>query len=224
MPILAPSILSADFAELGQEVARAERGGAQYLHVDVMDGHFVPNLTFGPALLAALRPHTKLFLDVHLMVESPDGIIPAFAEAGADSITVHVEACTHLHRTIQVIRHQRPGIGAAVALNPATPLGTLEEILPFVDMVLLMSVNPGFGGQSFIAETEDKLRRLRRIIDLRGLPVKIEMDGGIGPSNVGKLVSDGLDIAVAGSAVFVKHQAEVKAREMLGHMQGSRTG
>lgn len=219
MPILAPSILSADFAELGEEVARAERGGARYVHVDVMDGHFVPNLTLGPAVLASLRKRTKLFLDVHLMVEEPDALIPAFAEAGADSLTVHVEAVHHLHRTIQLIKHQRPGMQAAVALNPATPLGTLEEILPFVDMVLLMSVNPGFGGQKFIAEVEDKLRRLRKIIDGRGLPVKIEMDGGIGVENVGRLVSDGLDVVVAGSAVFVNHEAEARARDMLVQME-----
>ena len=221
MAILAPSILSADFGELAEEVARVERAGAQYVHIDIMDGHFVPNITMGPLVVEALRPRTRLFMDVHLMIENPDLYIPPFAKAGADSITVHFEAVPHLHRTVRFIKDQKEGLQAAVALNPATPLSMLEDILPRVDMVLLMSVNPGFGGQSFIPEAHDKLRRLRRMVDERGLSVKIEMDGGIGPDNVSTLVRDGLDIAVAGAAVFKNHEAEARARRMLQLMQGT---
>ncbi len=198
---LAPSILSADFSRLGEQVREAELAGADWIHVDVMDGHFVPNLTIGPLVVGALRPITSRFLDVHLMVESPERLIPAFAEAGADGLTVHVEACTHLHRVVQQIKAL--GKRAGVALNPATPLASVEEILPFVDLVLVMSVNPGFGGQSYIPTSTQKITRLRSILDERGLShVELEVDGGIHPDNVADVVAAGATVIVAGSAVF----------------------
>ena len=195
---IAPSILSADFARLGEEVQAI--ASADYVHVDVMDGHFVPNLTIGPPVVSALRTVTELPLDVHLMIENPDRYIPAFAEAGADIITVHQEACIHLHRTVQLIKSC--GKKAGVSLNPATPAGTLELILDDLDLVLVMSVNPGFGGQSFIPAALTKIGQLRREIDRRGLQVELEVDGGIKTDNIGRIARAGADVFVAGSAVF----------------------
>lgn len=197
---IAPSILSADFSRLGEEIHKAEVGGADWVHVDVMDGHFVPNITIGPLVLRSIRPLTTLPLDVHLMIENPEDHIDAFAHAGADLITVHVEVCAHLHRVIQQI-HDR-GIQAGVALNPATPLGTLEEILPDVELVLVMSVNPGFGGQEFVAGALDKIRRLRSWLDERGLRAEIQVDGGINAATIGKVAAAGATVLVAGSAVY----------------------
>ena len=197
---IAPSILAADFARLAEEVTRVEDAGASLLHVDVMDGRFVPNLTIGPPVVQALHAVTKLPLDVHLMVEDPDALLPAFIDAGSAYLSVHVEACRHLHRTIQIIRDA--GVRASVVLNPATPISLLHEILPELDMVLLMSVNPGFGGQSFLPSTLDKIRGLRRTITERNLHVLIEVDGGIKPSNAGTVRDAGADILVAGTAIF----------------------
>lgn len=197
---IAPSILSADFARLADEVGMVERGGADLLHVDVMDGHFVPNLTVGPLVVEALRKVTKLPLDVHLMITNPDCYIPEFADAGADYLTVHVGACPHLHRTVQAIRER--GVKAGVTLNPATSLTTLEEIVGDVDLVLIMSVNPGFGGQSFIPSALHKVARARQLIDQAKSRALLEVDGGIKPDNAAAVVAAGADILVAGSAVF----------------------
>ncbi len=197
---IAPSILSADFARLGGEIAAIEAAGADYVHVDVMDGHFVPNITIGPPVVAALRKTTRLPFDVHLMIENPDAYIPAFAEAGADIITVHQEAGAHLHRTVQLIKSL--GKKAGVSLNPATPVSSLEVLLDDLDLVLVMSVNPGFGGQSFIPATLAKITALRREIDRRGLQAELEVDGGVKPDNIGKIAAAGADVFVAGSAVF----------------------
>jgi ribulose-phosphate 3-epimerase len=198
---IAPSILSADFSRLGEEIKEAEAGGADWIHVDVMDGHFVPNLTIGPIVLAAIRPLTRLPIDVHLMIENPDAYIPAFAKAGADYILVHAEACVHLHRTLSFIREQ--GVKAGVVLNPATPLSAIEFILPQVDLVLIMTVNPGFGGQEFIPEMIAKIKQLKVMLNERGLSgVHIEVDGGINEDTAFLVTRAGADVLVAGQAVF----------------------
>lgn len=197
---ISPSILSADFARLGEEVQAVEQAGADYIHVDVMDGHFVPNITIGAPVVKALRPITSLPLDVHLMIENPDKYIPDFASAGADIITVHQEAVLHLHRTIQLIHSL--GKRAGVSLNPATPVDTLELILAEVDMVLLMTVNPGFGGQSFIPFTLEKIARMRSMIERSGRNIELEVDGGVNAENIAEIAKAGADVFVAGSAVF----------------------
>jgi len=197
---IAPSLLSADFLRLGEEIKAAEASGADILHLDVMDGHFVPNITIGPAIVESIRKATALPLDVHLMIESPDSYLDDFIRAGADYLTVHVETCIHLHRTVHYIKSK--GIKAAVSLNPATPLCTLDLILPDLDMVLLMSVNPGFGGQHFIPFVLDKIRSLKTVIKERGLNAFIEVDGGVKPGNAVEVASAGADIMVMGSAFF----------------------
>ncbi len=197
---IAPSILSADFARLADEVARVEAGGADLLHVDVMDGHFVPNLTVGPPIVEALRKVTKLPLDVHLMITNADAYIQEFADAGADYLTVHVEACPHLHRTIQAIKER--GVKAGVTLNPATPLSSLEAILPDADLLLIMSVNPGFGGQSFIPASLRKISQARAMIERTHSRALLEVDGGVKVENAAQIVQAGADILVSGSAIF----------------------
>ena len=198
--MIAPSILSADFAELGKEIGDVVKAGADIIHVDVMDGHFVPNITIGPLVVSAVRKITDVPLDVHLMIENPDQYLEDFAAAGADWITVHVEACRHLHRTIHKIKQL--GKKAGVVLNPATPLETLDYILKDLDLVMLMSVNPGFGGQSFIRSSLDKARALRKMIKDQGLDTGIEIDGGVCAENIGEIAEAGVNIFVAGSAVF----------------------
>ncbi|NTU42638.1 MAG: ribulose-phosphate 3-epimerase [Nitrospirales bacterium] len=198
---IAPSILSADFMRLGEEIHAAEAAGADLLHIDVMDGHFVPNITIGPAVTKAIRGITKMPLDVHLMIEQPDNYIEDFVKAGADYITVHAEAAVHLHRTVQWIKSK--GVKAGVSLNPATPLSCLDYILPDLDMVLLMSVNPGFGGQDYIPIVTEKIRTLRQMIDEKGLGTVIEVDGGVKPDNAAEVASAGADILVMGSAFFL---------------------
>jgi ribulose-phosphate 3-epimerase len=197
---IAPSILAADFARLADEIAQVEAAGADLLHVDVMDGHFVPNLTIGPPVIRAIAAVTRLPLDVHLMVEQPDALLPAFIEAGSAFLSVHAEACRHLHRTIQTIKEA--GVRASVVLNPATSLHALDEILPELDMVLLMSVNPGFGGQQFIPATLGKIHALKQQIVSRHLQVAIEVDGGVKAANARPIREAGADILVAGTAVF----------------------
>ncbi len=197
---IAPSILSADFARLGEEVKAAEEAGVHMIHIDVMDGHFVPNITIGSAVVESIRKVTRLPLDVHLMIEEPDRYLSDFVKAGADILTVHCEACRHLHRTVQLTKES--GVKAGVSLNPATPLWNLENILQDVDMVLLMSVNPGFGGQDFIPGTLGKIRLLKKMISEAGLSVPIEVDGGIKPSNAKMVADAGADILVMGSAFF----------------------
>jgi ribulose-phosphate 3-epimerase len=197
---IAPSILSADFAKLGEEVVDVEKGGADFIHVDVMDGHFVPNITIGPLIVQAIRPVTKLPLDVHLMIENPDQYIEAFAKAGADYITVHVEACRHLHRTIHLIKSF--GVKAGVVLNPATPIETLQHIIGDIDMVLLMSVNPGFGGQTFIPEVLPKIRKVTELAAEKGATIEIEIDGGVNPETAKLCIEAGATVLVAGSAIY----------------------
>lgn len=202
MTKIAPSILSADFAKLGMEINDVEAGGASYIHVDVMDGHFVPNITIGPLIVEAIRPITTLPLDVHLMIENPDQYIPAFAKAGADIISVHQEACVHLDRTIQIIKEA--GVKAGVVINPATPAETLLPILDKVDLVLVMTVNPGFGGQSFIESAVPKVKQLDTWRKEMNLSFEIEIDGGVNTTTAKKCTDAGADVLVAGSAVFNK--------------------
>ena len=197
---LAPSILSADFARLGEQVAEATKAGADYIHIDVMDGHFVPNITIGAPVVASLRSWTNLPLDVHLMIEHPEQYISDFANSGANIITVHVEVCPHIHRTIQSIKEF--GVGAGVALNPATPLGSIEEIISHADLILVMSVNPGFGGQAFIPETLEKVARLRTMLDDKDLNAELEVDGGITIDNAPGLVKAGASVLAIGNSVF----------------------
>lgn len=197
---LAPSILSADFARLLEDVKKVEKAGCEYLHIDVMDGHFVPNITLGPGIVKSLRKDVNMVFDAHLMIENPDNYIKEFADAGCDIIVVHQEACTHLHRTIQNIKSH--GIKAGVALNPATPIETIKYVLQDVDMVLLMSVNPGFGGQSYIPVVTEKIKELKALIDKMNLDIDIEVDGGVKPSNIAEVVNAGANVIVAGSAIF----------------------
>ncbi len=198
--MIAPSILSADFSRLGEEIRAAEQAGADVVHLDVMDGHFVPNLTFGPPVIKALRKTTDLPFDVHLMIDNPDQYIDAYAGAGADWITVHVETCPHLHRTLHRIKEL--GKKAGAVLNPATPLCFLDHVLEDIELVMLMSVNPGFGGQSFIPDTLNKIKELKARIDNKGLKTGIEIDGGVGPQTIAAIRGAGANIFVAGSAVF----------------------
>jgi len=206
---LAPSILSADFARLGEQVAEATKAGADYIHVDVMDGRFVPNLTIGAPVVAALRASTSLPLDVHLMIEAPEQHIKHFVNAGANIVTVHIEASPHIHRVIQIIKDF--GVKAGIALNPGTPIGTLNEILPFVDLVLIMTVNPGFGGQTFIEGMVEKIARMRAELDRRGLTAELEVDGGINAKNAPRVVQAGATVLVTGAAVFNSSQTVAKA-------------
>jgi ribulose-phosphate 3-epimerase len=221
-PALAPSILTADFGHLADEIAAAEAGGARLFHLDVMDGHFVPNLTIGPLFVEAIDRLTGLPLDVHLMIERPDLYIERFARAGADMISVHQEAAPHLHRTVQLIRDC--GAAAGVALNPSTPLASLDEILPDLDYVLLMSVDPGFGGQRFIPTVMAKIAGLRRHIDESGAKAKIEVDGGVGPDNIVAIREHGADILIAGSAVFDGRDPKGRARVLAELLKPARRG
>ncbi|ANC76818.1 ribulose-phosphate 3-epimerase [Fictibacillus phosphorivorans] len=199
---IAPSILSADFSRLGDDIKAVEEAGADYIHVDVMDGHFVPNITIGPLVVQAIRPVTKLPLDVHLMIENPDRYIEEFAKAGADIISVHVEASPHLHRTIQLIKQQ--GVKAGVVINPATPVDSIKHILQDVDLVLLMTVNPGFGGQAFIESVVPKIKEVSDLVKTQGLNVEIEVDGGVNPKTARLCVEAGANVLVAGSAIYGK--------------------
>jgi len=211
--ILAPSILSSDYARLADQVAASARGGATLVHVDVMDGHFVPNITLGPPIVASLHKATPLPLDVHLMIENADRYLQAFVDAGAAWISLHQEAVPHLQRQVAFLRER--GVRAGVALNPATPITTLDEILPELDYVLVMSVNPGFGGQKFITAAVDKIRRLHRLIKDRGLKAQIEVDGGVDVGNIRTLVEAGAEVLVAGSAVFGHGDPEAAARRLI---------
>lgn len=197
---IAPSILSADFSRLGEEIKAVEKAGADLIHVDVMDGHYVPNITIGPGVVSSLRKTTSLPFDVHLMIEEPDRYIDAFVDAGSNIITVHAEAVIHLHRTVQIIRGK--GVKAGVSLNPSTPLSCVEEILPDIDLLLIMTVNPGFGGQKFISGMLPKIRKARELAQTRGLKMAIEVDGGVTAENIGTLAEAGADIFVAGAAIF----------------------
>ncbi len=210
---IAPSILSADFTRLGEEIKAVEEGGANVLHVDVMDGRFVPNITIGLPVVRSIRAVTEMTIDTHLMIEEPGRYAAEFAKAGANMVSVHVEADAHLHRTLASIREA--GAKCGIAINPATPLNSLDEALPFADFILVMSVNPGFGGQKFIPTVLDKVRRLKQSIEDRGLATKIEIDGGIDASNIHEIVGAGAEIIVAGSAVFGGGQPTVAVRELI---------
>ena len=209
---IAPSILSADFSRLGAHLAEVEAGGADIVHFDVMDGHFVPNISVGLPVVSAVKKVTKLPIDTHLMITEPARYVEQFIAAGASMVSVHVEADPHLNRTLAAIRAK--GAQAGIVLNPGTPLNTLEEVLPFADYVLLMSVNPGFGGQKFITASLDKVRRLRQMIDARGLNIRIEIDGGIDTTNVAEVVAAGAEILVAGSAIFAQPDAAQAVRDL----------
>jgi ribulose-phosphate 3-epimerase len=211
--ILAPSILAADFGRLAEEIARAEQGGARLVHLDVMDGHFVPNLTMGPAVVRAVRRATRLPLDVHLMIENADLYVDAFADAGANWVSLHVEALPHLQRTVAHLRER--GLKAGVALNPSTPLVSVEEIAPELDYLVVMSVNPGFGGQKFLPGSLDKVRRMRDLLRRRGLAAQIEVDGGVDEGNVKPLIEAGADVLVAGTSVFGGGDPAASARRLL---------
>ncbi len=219
--LIAPSLLSADFASLAAEVATVERGGADLLHLDVMDGHFVPNITFGPLVVRAIHKVATVPLDVHLMIQDPDSYIGAFVEAGAARIAVHVEVLPHLHRTVQLIK--KLGAVAGVAINPSTPVGALEEIAGDLDYVLVMSVNPGFGGQTFIPRSESKVRAIRQLLDRAGSGAPIAIDGGIDASNAAIVVAAGVDILVAGQAIFGSGDAERATRDLRAAASGPRT-
>ena len=210
---IAPSILSADFARLGEQTTEATEAGADYIHVDIMDGHFVPQITIGAKVVAALRSYTSLPLDVHLMIEAPEHQINQFADAGADIITVHIEACSHIHRVVQMIKES--GVKAGVSLNPDTPVDTLNEVLPSLDLALVMTVNPGFSGQTFIEGTLDKIARLRAELDKRGLAAELEVDGGINAEVAPRVVQAGARVLVAGAAVFGSGQTVKEALEKI---------
>jgi ribulose-phosphate 3-epimerase len=212
LPILAPSILAADFTKLGEEIATCTDAGVKWIHCDVMDGHFVPNISYGPAIVEAAGRASDAFLDVHLMIENPDQYIEAFADAGADQLTVHQEACPHLHRTIQSIRQH--DMMAGVAVNPATSLATVEPILEYVDLVLIMSVNPGFGGQSFIENTYQRLKDMSVLREKKQLGFLIEVDGGVGTDNIEEVTRSGADVLVAGSSVFKAKNIAESIREL----------
>jgi ribulose-phosphate 3-epimerase len=216
---IAPSILSANFARLGEQVQEADQAGADYIHVDVMDGRFVPNLTIGPVVVECLRPFTALPLDVHLMIEDPGRFVADFAKAGASILTVQQEACTHLHRVVEQIKEH--DLRAGVAINPATPISTLEEILPFIDLVLIMTVNPGFGGQSFIRTMPRKIAAMREMIEHQGVPVELEVDGGIHAETAPIAVRAGAQVLVAGSAIFKEGESVART---LGQLRASIEG
>lgn len=211
---IAPSILSANFSKLAEEIQEVDAAGADYIHVDVMDGHFVPNLTFGSLAVEAIRPVTTLPLDVHLMIENPDKYIPEFARAGADIITVHVEACPHLHRTIQLIKEN--GVKAGVALNPATPIDQVKHILEDLDLILLMTVNPGFGGQTFIRSVLPKIEQISQLIQIRQLSIDVEVDGGINAETARQCVEAGANVLVAGSAIYNQANRKAAIQEIRG--------
>jgi ribulose-phosphate 3-epimerase len=209
---ISPSILSADFSKLGEEIQKVEEAGAHWLHIDVMDGHFVPNITIGPLILESIKGKTNLIKDVHLMIENPDRYIGDFIKAGADIITVHQEACVHLHRTIQLIKSY--GIKAGVAINPATPIAVVEDIITDLDMVLIMSVNPGFGGQKFIKGSLDKIRKVKELSKNKGIEIDIQVDGGINLNNINEVASAGANVIVAGSAIFNSSDIQYTIAEM----------
>ena len=215
---LAPSVLSADFANLLNSCKKVENAGCEYLHLDVMDGHFVPNITFGAPIIKSLRKDINMVFDAHLMITDPDKFIPDLVDAGCDIITVHQEACTHLHRTIQNIKSYN--VKAGVVLNPATPVEMIKHILPDVDMVLLMSVNPGFGGQKFIPEVLEKVKTLRKMIDERGLDIEIEVDGGVNSQNIKSLVDAGADVLVAGSAISNNEDIDLAVMNLRNAVKG----